>query len=101
MSFTPIKRILSKSIQQAKIEPQVSAARVVDEAQASLVKMWGPGRAMHVRVISFKDGTLKVAVTSPAAAHTLRIDEIAWQNAINRAFGKKEIKKIVLMREGF
>lgn len=101
MAFTPINRILSKSIQQARIEPQVSAARVVDEAQASLVKMWGPDRAMHVRVVSFKDGTLKVAVASPAAAHTLRIDEIAWQNAINRAQGMKAVRKIQLIREGF
>lgn len=101
MSFIPLKRILPQAIRQAGIEAQVSAARVVDEAQAALARLWDAERAAHARVVSFKEGTLKASVTSPSAAHALRLLETQWMNEINRALGGRKVMRVVVMREGF
>lgn len=101
MAFTPLKRILPQAVRQAGVEAQVGAARVVDEAQASLVRLWDPERAAHVRAVSFKEGTLKVAITSPSAAHALRLIETQWVNETNRALGSRKVMKVIVMREGF
>ncbi|OGL73776.1 hypothetical protein A3E39_03515 [Candidatus Uhrbacteria bacterium RIFCSPHIGHO2_12_FULL_60_25] len=101
MAFTPLKRILPQAIRQAGVEAQVGAARVVDEAQAALVRLWDADRAAHVRVMSFKEGTLKAAVTSPSAAHALRLIESQWVNETNRALGHRKIMKVTAVREGF
>ena len=101
MSFIPLKRILPQAIRQAGLDVQVSASRVVDEAQTALVRLWDADRAAYVRPVSFKEGTLKVTVTSPSAAHALRLVEAEWVNEINRALGGRKVMKVVTVREGF
>ncbi len=101
MPFTPIKRILQQAVRQAGVEAQVGAARVVNEAQAALTRLWDAERAAHVRVVSFKEGTLKVAVTSPSAAHALRLIESQWINETNRVLGNRKVMKVTVLREGF
>ncbi|HWR00056.1 MAG TPA: DciA family protein [Candidatus Methylomirabilis sp.] len=101
MPFTPLKRILPQAIRQAGLDVQVSAARIVDEAHAALVRLWDAERAAYVRAVSFKEGVLKVTVTSPSAAHALRLAETAWMNEINRALGARKVMKVTVVREGF
>lgn len=101
MTFTPLKRILPQAVRKAGVETQVAAARVVDEAQAALVRLWDADRAALVRAVSFREGTLKVAVTSPSAAHALRLIETQWVNETNRALGSRKVMKVTVVREGF
>jgi hypothetical protein len=101
MSFISLKRILPQAVRQAGIEQSVSAARITEEAQAALVRLWGDEKAVYVRVVSTVGDTLKVAVTSPSAVHGLKLLETAWMNEINRALGSQHVKKITVKREGF
>jgi hypothetical protein len=101
MSFEPMKRILSRAVQRAGLETQVSAARIVSEAEEALIRLWGTERASYVSVVSAREGVLKVRVLSPAAAQTLKKDEVAWMNEVNRAMGERRIHRIALVREGF
>lgn len=101
MAFTSLKRILPQAIRQAGLEATVSSVRIVEEAQAALVRLWDPERAAYVRVVSSVGHTLNVAVTSPSAVHALRLIEVSWMNEINRALGEQRVQKIVVKREGF
>ncbi len=101
MSFVSLKRILPSSMQHAGLDAHVSAARIVDEATASLSRLWDTERAAYVQPVSFKGDALTVAMTSPSAAHGLRGFEVTWMNEINRALGSQRVKKIVVRREGF
>jgi hypothetical protein len=101
MAFQPIRRILPQAMQQAGIDSQVSAARVVDEAQKAIVRLWGEERASFVEPVSFKDGSLNAIVRSGSAAHALRTMQSQWVNEINRTLGQQRVKEIRIRREGF
>lgn len=101
MSFVPLKRVLPQAIRQAGLEASVSAARVVDEAERALVRLWGPEKAGFVHAVSFKEGTLQVSTAAPSASHALRGFETAWMNEINRAFGERRVQQIRVRHEGF
>ena len=101
MAFTSLKRVLTQAVRQAGLEQTVTAARIVSVAQSALERLWEPEQAAYVRVVSCVGTTLKVAVSSPAAAHGLRTMETMWLNEINRTLGERRVTKIVVMREGF
>lgn len=101
MAFQSIRRILPKAIQKAGIDSQVSAARVIDDACKSIIRLWGEERASFVEPVSFHDGTLNVIVRSASAAHALRTMQSQWVNEINRTLGQQRVKKIRVQREGF
>ena len=101
MAFTSLKRILPQAVRHAGLESSVDAVRVVEEAGQILNRLWDTERAAYVRPISFKEGTLTIAVTSPSATHALRLIEPTWINEINRTLGERRVLKIVTRREGF
>ncbi len=101
MAFLPIRRILPSAIRESGIESQVSAIRILEEAKASLVRLWGPEQAAFVEPVSYAEGTLNVEIHSPSAAHALTALQSRWVNEMNRALGAKKIVKINVRRKGF
>jgi hypothetical protein len=85
----------------AGIDPQVAAARVVEEARGALIRLWGEERASFAEPVSFSDGSLSVIVRSGSAAHALRVVEAQWMNETNRVLGERRVKDIRIRREGF
>jgi len=94
MSFQSIGKILPQAIQQAGIGRQVTAARVVQEAQEAIRRLWGEERANYINIVSFKDGMIKIVATAPAAAQEIKSAAVQLQNEVNRALGSKIIQQI-------
>ena len=94
MSFQPIRKILPQAIQSAGIQRQVTAARVMEEAQAALRRLWGEERAAYARPVSFKEGVLKIAALAPAASQELKLISVRLQNEVNRVLGSKIVHQI-------
>ncbi len=98
MAFQPIRRILPGALQQFGITRQVTAARVVSEARASLLRLWGEEKSAIVHIVSFSEGALKVEASSSVALHELRALHVRWQNEMNRQLGEQVVKKINLFQ---
>ena len=101
MPFEPIRRILPRAIQDAGLTRQVTAARIIQTAQEAVLALWGEEKAAYVHVVSFHEGTLKMAATAPAALQELKVSEVRWQNEINRRLGSKVVHKIIFQSESF
>jgi hypothetical protein len=97
MALEPIRRFLPRAIQTAGIADKVTAARVLFEAQQSLVRLWGEERAAYVQMVSFSEGTLKVASSAGAALQELKMQSVRFQNDVNRVLGAKVVKKILFV----
>ncbi|MBP6944548.1 DUF721 domain-containing protein [Patescibacteria group bacterium] len=99
MSLEPIRRFLPRAIQTAGIAEQVTAARVLFEAKQSLVRLWGEEKAAYVEMVSFAEGTLKIASRAGAALQELKMQTVRFQNDVNRVLGGKVVKKILLVNK--
>ncbi|MDO8618255.1 MAG: DciA family protein [Candidatus Uhrbacteria bacterium] len=93
-SFEPIRKILPQAIQQAGIARQVTAARVIQETQEALRRLWGEEKAKYIQTVSFKDGVIKVKALAPAAAQEIKNATVPLQNEVNRALGSKIVQQI-------
>ena len=98
-SFQPIRTILPQAIQQAGIGRQVTAARVVQEAQEAIHRLWGEERARYITIVSFKEGMIKISATAPAAAQEIKSVVVQLQNEINRALGSKIVQQIQVVTQ--
>lgn len=101
MSFEPIKRIVNRSMKSAPIAKELQIARVFDGWGTVLLHTWGEGRARYISPISFREGVLTVASSSPTAQQQLTIDRIQLQNALNRHLGEFLVRSIVVRSKGF
>jgi hypothetical protein len=99
--FQPIRRILPGSIRDAGLESQITAVRILDEAKATLNRLWGEECAAYVEPTSYTEGVLTVDVRSASAAHTITASSVRWMNEINRGIGFKKVDKIRVRRMGF
>lgn len=95
MPLEPIRRILPHAVRSAGISEQVTAARVIYEAEQALLRVWGAEKAVYIRVISFQEGTLKLGSSSGAALQELKTQHVRIQNEINRALGTKTIHRLL------
>jgi len=80
------------------IEAQVSAIRILEEARASLVRLWGREQASSVTVASFAHGVLYVDVRSAHALQSLRASRARWVNETNRAVGSLAVTAVRTVR---
>lgn len=101
MSFIPLGRLLPQAVKQAGIERSVSAANVVETAQAVITTMLGPERAAFVVVTSFTSNVLTVTITAPAAAHAMRVIATKFMRETNKALGEAKVREMRVKREGF
>ena len=94
MAFEAIRKILPASIQHAGISRQITAVRVVEETEAAIKRLWGEEKAAYARVVSFKDGVIKIMALAPVALQELKISTMMIQNEVNRVLGKKVVERI-------
>ena len=94
MPFEPIRKVLPQAIRSAGIHRQVTAARVIEEAQGALRRLWGEERAEYAKSVSFKEGLLKIEAMAPVASQELKLTSVRIQNEINRALGSKIVQQI-------
>jgi hypothetical protein len=95
MSLEPIRRFLPGAIRSAGISEQATTARVIYESQQAIVRLWGEEKAAYLRIVSFSEGTLKIASSSGAALQELNMQRVRIQNEINRTLGTKVVGKIL------
>ena len=101
MSFEPIKRILSRSIQSAPMSKELQIARVFEAWQVVLGHLWGEDKSKYVAPVSFKEGVLKVSSTSPAAKQQLNVEMPRLKNEVNRYLSERAVVEIVVVGKGF
>jgi len=101
MSFDSMKRILSA---KTAVDPRMrdlQIARIFDVTHLVLDKLWGEERAAYVTPLSFREGTLKLETSSPAAKQQLKLDETRLKNEINRQLGSLVVRSMVIQSKGF
>jgi hypothetical protein len=94
MSFQPLGRFLSKTVQYLPAKDQLVTARVIYIAGEIMGKLWPTEQASYVRVVSFNGGKLIFETSVGAAAQTLKMQLMSIQNAINRELGGKIVQSI-------
>ena len=94
MAMQSIRSILPKAIQDAGIAEQVTAVRVLEVANETLVRLWGEEKASFVVPMSFVSGALKFRVQSGPAIQELKMMEAQLKNEVNRTLGKKVVSEI-------
>ncbi|MEK7115810.1 MAG: DUF721 domain-containing protein [Patescibacteria group bacterium] len=101
MGFEPLKRILRHTIATAPIAQELKIARVFSAWEDTLRSVWGAEKAAYVFVVSLREGTLTVDVSSPAAKQQLQTDLIRLQNETNRQLGEFLVRAIRARSRGF
>lgn len=101
MTFEPLRHILSRSVRNNPASIDLQIARVFEQTNRVLQKLWGEERAAYVRIVSFHEGALKLETTSPAAKQQLSVDGARIKNEINRQYGEQIIRSIVVQSKGF
>jgi len=81
-----IRNILFRRLKHFGLEKQAIAARV-----CAVAKDAAKG---DFEIISFKNGTLKIRVESPAKAHLVRLSQNKIIAKINQKLGQELVKKI-------
>lgn len=90
------RRLLSASVQRARIKTQVEATEIMNFFARLLIDQWGAKAKTKTKPLSFSDGVLRVAVTSTVMASELRLYEAEFIKKINQRFNSSRIKKIKL-----
>lgn len=79
----------NRRLEQLGIKKQVSASLIVDEAQQTINEIFGDRGQQNLRVISYKNGTLKIAASSNSWA--------AECKSHNQKFINNFVKKITFI----
>ncbi len=90
-----LKDLLTASIARHKIATQVKAATVCSTWRQAAVEVLPKEVAGEAEVISFRNGTLKVAVPGPSFSQAVKIAEIPLLEEINKQLGKNIVERIV------
>jgi phosphopantetheine adenylyltransferase len=95
MSLTSLKDLLSDSIKRAKISDQVDAIRIFEYFKKEIGEKIGERALNRLKLVSFKNGVLKISILSSALASEIKLHEQEIINNINQQFKKKVIKKLL------
>lgn len=80
-----LNNIFSKRLEKLGLKKQVEASLVVEEAQKRLEKIFGKKVEGNLKVVSFKNGVLKIAAKNSVWAGECRMREEQVKNKqINR-----------------
>lgn len=101
MSFASLGDLLPQSLRQADVVQRLNAAKVVEVAGSVAGRLFPPAQMRFIHPVSFVEGTLRVAITAPAAAHAIRLKGGQWITDVNKALGVKKVQKIAVKRQGF
>jgi len=101
MSFSSMKDLLPQAMRQAGVVQRLDAAKVVYVAQSVAGQLFSPIQRPYIIPVAFVGKTLRVEITSPSAAHAIRLYARAWMEGINARLSQKIVTEIVVRRKGF
>ena len=94
MSFTSLGKLIPQNIKQSGIGRQIEAAMVLEELEQILCSIFGDGVKYKIKIISFKDGAIKLASISSILAQEIQLREKKILAKINQKFGEKTVERI-------
>ncbi len=92
--FHHLSKFLPLSLKKAKIEKQVEATMVCQEFDKIIQKIWDEKINDQMKVISFKDKILTVAILSSVLASELRLRQEEIIKKINLKFKKDTVDRL-------
>ncbi|MEK7167132.1 MAG: DciA family protein [Patescibacteria group bacterium] len=92
--FHPLSKFLPLSLKKAKIEKQVEATMVCQEFNKIIQNIWGEQIYDQMKVISFKDKILTVAILSSILASELQLKQEEIIKKINLKFKKDTVERL-------
>ena len=82
--------------QQSQLFKIARAAQAVSQAQVVFDELY-PGVSAHVRVISFKEGVLRVAAVSSTVISDIRLRESDILQRVNNASASLHVEQIICL----
>lgn len=101
MPFTSLKDLLPQAVRKAGLDAPIDAAKVVYVAQSVAGQLFSPAQRVYIQPVAFVGKVLRVEITSPSAAHAIRLYARAWMEGINQRLQRKTVTEIVVRRKGF
>lgn len=92
--FHPLKDFLPNALKRTGAELSVTAATIVEAAQPILLQVIPNLRPADFEVVSYRDGTMTVAVVSPAVGQEIRMREEPILEALRDTFPSKHFKRV-------
>lgn len=86
-------RLLPKNLKRAGASKSIDAAMIAEEAAKALAEAFGDDTS-HLRVVSFKDGVVKVACDRSVYAEDLRLREREIVDAMNARIGAHRVTAV-------
>ena len=95
--FHPLKDFLDQALKRSGAERSVTASMIVQTAGPILLQLIPSLRAADFKVISYKNGSLTVAVASTLAGQELRIRSAAILEALQDIFQNKPMDRLKIV----
>jgi predicted nucleic acid-binding Zn ribbon protein len=89
-----IKKLINASLDRHNITRQVKAATICAAWQKEAAGILTSEIAAEIEIISFKKGTLKVAVPGPSFSQAVKLQESQLIDNINKKLNKKTVERI-------
>ena len=95
MPLTPIGDALSRRLDtKGALRGQVTAAQVLEHAQAAIVDLLGAELAPQAKPLFLKNRTLTISCSSSSVAQEIRLKQSQIVDYINQKLGEKEVDRI-------
>lgn len=90
----PLKHYLDEALKRSGAGRSVEAAVVVENARAIILQIVPELREADVDVVSYRKGTLTIAVASPAVGQELRLRSEPIVDVLNETFTGQPIERL-------
>jgi len=94
MAFTPIKKILPKSVKTAGIGGKLDEDKILAHFEEVAVKIFGESVLKKMKALHIKEGTLYLACLSELLSEQIKNQERRFLFELNRPLGRSVIEKI-------
>lgn len=100
MSFQSLKDLLPKSASKLQLQGEMRSALVVNRASALIKELFPEEVQQQIRVQSFQDGVIWMAVRSAGVAHQILLKSMTLKNRINTQLDQQLVEGIRTFQEG-
>ncbi len=97
MTWQPLGSLLQNHVVNSTIRRGITAAKVVETAQAILAELFSKEARSQFQATYFKNGALMMACLSAAAAQELRLNEEEFKAKINSKLPQPVVRRIVYL----
>ncbi len=94
MSFTPLREILPKILNQRGLKRQAEAGLICEKWNLVIKETFKEKICDQTKVISFKNGELKVAVLNPSIGQELQLHSADLIKKLNQLLSDNSVKRI-------